>query len=154
MPYPASTKTLETWTQEIDRQFSLVKSSAEQQKALSQAGTLNLDFIRRFFDLLVQTNNFCISVASVPGIAEYAAAQKQGHVADPVAAFTATRNAVIGTLNWLRSNLPSGTFGGNTYALAFMLPTDNTTQISSLTFSAGQTAGYRTVLDTLIGTIS
>lgn len=102
----------------------------------------------------MQTNNFCLSVASVPGIAEYAAAQKQGQVADPVAEFTATRNAVIATLDWLRTNLPAGDFGGNSYALAFMLPADNVTQISSLTFTAAQTAGYRTVLDTLIGTIS
>jgi len=156
MPYPANTKTLQTWVQDVDKQAALIKSAAQQQHAQSLAGTLNMDFVRRFFDLLVQTNVFFVSAATVTGIANYLNTEKQGTVADPVAEFTSMRNAVVATLDWLRTNVPAGDFGTPTvsYKLAFNFPTGNVTPSSPLTFTAAQTAGYRTVLTTLIGTIS
>lgn len=154
MAYPASTKTLQAWVQDVDRQASLVKGQAQQQHAQSAASQLNMDNVRRFFDLLVQTNVFFISAEAVPGIGAYLNEEKQGTVANPVAEFTAMRNAVVGTLDWLRTNVPQGAFGGNNYKLAFLFPAGNLTPSSPLTFTAAQTSGYRTVLDTLIASIS
>lgn len=153
MAYPASTKTLQAWVQEVDQKAILLKSAAQQQHALSLAGTLNMDFVRRFFDLLVQTNVFFTTVSAVDGIGPYVTAEKQDAVADPVAEFTAMRNAVVSTLDWLRTNVPQDAFGGQNYKLAFLFPAGNVTPSSALTFSAAATAGYRTVLTTLIGTI-
>ena len=153
MSYPASTRTLQAWVAEVDRQASVLKSVAGQQRALSQASNLDMDSVRRFFDLLVQSNVFFGQAAAVAGIAAYLNSEKQGTVADPVAEFTTMRNAVTGTLDWLRANVPQGAFGGSDYKLAFAFPADNTTPSSALKFTAAQTSGYVTVLNTLLSTI-
>lgn len=155
MAYPASTKTLRQWLDDVDQQCNLLKNSAQNQRAMSLAGTLDMDWLRRFFDLLVQSNVFFGQAAAVAGLPSYVQAQKQGASgsANPVAEFTAMRAQVVATLDWLRSNVPQGAFGGSNYKLAFAFPADNVTPSAALTFTAGQTAGYRTVLDALIATI-
>lgn len=153
MAYPASTKTLQVWVQDVDRQAAVLKSATQQQHALSLASNLDMDSVRRFFDLLVQSNVFFTSTIGVTGLAEYVNSEKQGTVADPAAEFVTMRNAVVATLDWLRANVPQGTFVSVDYKLAFVFPAGNTTPSTSLKFTAAQTAGYRTVLTTLIGTI-
>lgn len=151
--YPASTKTLAVWLAEIDQKASLLKSQAEQQHAFSNAGQLNMDMIRRFYDLLKSVHVFFTTVAQVDGIAAYATNEKQDEVANPVAEFQAMQAAIANTISWLNSNVPQGAFGGSNYKLGFVFPADNVTPSSSLTFTAVQTAGYRTVLAALINTI-
>lgn len=153
MAYPASTKTLQVWVQDVDRQAAVLKSAAQQQHALSLASNLDMDSVRRFFDLLVQSNVFFTSTIGITGLAAYVNSEKQGAVADPAAEFLTMRNAVVATLDWLRANVPQGTFVSVDYKLAFVFPAGNTTPSTSLKFTAAQTAGYRTVLTTLIGTI-
>lgn len=155
MAYPASTKTLQAWVQEVDRQAALIKNAAQLQRDQSAAGTLNMDNVRRFFDLLVQTNVFFASTVGVAGLANYVNTEKQGTVADPAAEFVAMRNAVVATLDWLRANVPAGNFGNPSvsYKLAFNFPAGNVTPSSPLTFTAAQTSGYRTALDSLLATI-
>lgn len=154
MAYPASTKTLQAWVQEVDQKAGLLKAAAEQQKALSLASNLDMYQVRGFFDTLVQCNVFFVSASAVTGLASYLNTEKGGVVADPVAEFTAMRNAVVSVLDWLRTNVPGGTFDGNNYKLAVLFPAGNSTSSSFLKFTAAQTATYRTVLDTLIGTVS
>ena len=154
MAYPASTKTLQTWVQEIDHQCTLLKGVAQQQKAASQAGTLDVASIVRFFDLLVQSNNFFTQVAGVSGIANYAKTEKGDDNLNPVTEFQAMQAEVVDTLTWIRTNLPSDTFGGKTYALGYELPANNTSPSVILTFTPAQSATYRTQLDALIATIS
>ena len=153
MAYPASTRTLQAWVATVDERAGMLKSAAQQQHTLSNNNALNMDHVRRFFDVLVQANVFFIAASAVAGIAAYLNTEKQGTVADPVAEFTTMRNAVVATLDWLRANVPAGDFGGSSYKLAVNFPTGNVTQSTALTFTAAQTAGYRTVLTSLIGTI-
>lgn len=153
MAYPASTKTMQAWVAEVDEKAAFLKSAAQQQSSLSSGNSLNMDHVRRFFDVLVQMNVLFTLAAAVPGIAAYVTSQKQNAVADPVAEFQAMQAAVVGTLDWLRTNVPGGDFGGTSYKLAFNFPTGNTTPSSALTFTAAQTAGYRTQLTALIATI-
>jgi hypothetical protein len=153
MAYPASTRTLQQWVALVDQQAATIKATAQQQNTFSAAGTLNMDMVRRFFDSLVQTNVFFTQAAAVQGIGAYLNTEKQGTVADPVAEFTTMRNAVVATLNWLRTNVPEAAFGGSNYKLAFAFPADNVTASSALTFTAAQTATYRTALASLIATI-
>jgi hypothetical protein len=153
MAYPASTKTLQQWVADVDRAAAGLKSAAQIQFDKSNAGTLNMDDVRRFFDQLVQANVLFTAAATVTGIGTYLNSEKQGTVADPVAEFTTMRNAVVGTLNWLRTNVPQGAFNSVNYKLAFLFPADNTTVSSSMPFTAANTTGYRTVLTTLMGTI-
>ncbi len=153
MSYPASTKTLQKWVQEVDEKAALLKSVAQQQHSLSDAGQLNMDAVRRFFDLLVSVNVFFISAGNVTGIAAYVTSEKQNQVADPVAEFTAMRSAIVSTLDWLRTNVPGGDFGGTNYKLGFTFPAGNVNQCAPLNFTAGQTSVYRTQLTALIATI-
>jgi hypothetical protein len=154
MSYPASTKTLQKWVQEIDEKAVFLKAAAQQQSSLSSANQLNMDAVRRFFDLLVSVNVYFTSAASVTGLANYLIAEKQNQTADPFGDFTTMRNAVTATLDWLRTNVPEAVFSGSTYKLGFLFPSDNVTASSSLTFTAAQTAGYRTALTSLIATIA
>lgn len=154
MAYPASKKNLADWLAQTDSHFSQLKNAAQIQVDQSLAGTLDMDYIRRFFDVLVQVNNFCNTVKAVPGIAAYVTAQKQSAVADLVAEFNSVQNAVVATLVWLRANLPASNVAGVPYANYLFLPTDNVTPSSALKFSAAQTASYRTALANLIDTIS
>lgn len=153
MAYPASTKTLGQWLDGVDQMAVNLKSAAQLQSSLSSAGNLDMDHIRRFFDQLVQANNFFISAGAVTGIAAYVNTEKQGQVADAAAEFVAMRAQVVATLDWLRTNVPQGSFGGTDYKLAFNFPAGNVTPSSTLKFTAGQTAGYRTALAALIATI-
>lgn len=154
MAYPATTKTLSVWLQEIDQKAALIKQSAQQQHAASSAGQLNMDLIRRFFDLLVSVNAFFVQAEGVPGLAAYVTSEKQSQVANPLAEFTSMRSAIVATLNWLRTNVPAGDFSGQSYKLGYLFPADNTTPSSAITFTALQTATYRTVIQALIDTIS
>lgn len=154
MAYPASTKTLQTWVAEVDQRATMLRRESQRQHDASAAGTLGMDAVRRFFDLLVQVNVFFTQASAVAGIGPYLNGEKQGSVANAVAEFTAMRNAVVATLDWLRANVPQAAFGGGTYKLAFVFPAGNTAPSSSLVFTAAQTAGYRTVLAALIGTVS
>lgn len=153
MAYPASTKTLRDWVKDIDRIAIALKGVAEQQKALSLAGTLNIDIIRRFFDQLVQTNIFFTQAAAVSGIGAYINSEKQGQVANAVTEFQAMQTQVVATLDWLRANVPSGVFQTVSYKLGFVFPAGNVTPSTPITFTAALTAGYRTVLDALIATV-
>lgn len=152
MTYPLSATTLRDRHKNLEATMTLVLTTAQQQKSFSQAGQLNMDMVRRFFDVLVKGNNDILAAAGVSGLADYIATEKGVTSASVTQAFTDIRNAIIATLNWLRTNVPTGTFGGTTYRQAFFFPTDNTTPSSALTFTAGQTAGYVTALDSLLAT--
>lgn len=153
MTYPLTTKTLRTRMTDLEATVTLVLTSAQQQKAFSQAGQLNMDMVRRFFDVLVKGNNDFLAAAGVSGLAAFIAAEKGVTTQQVTDAFTSIRNAIIATLDWLRATNINGTFGGQSYKLAFFFPTDNTTPTTALTFTAGQTATYVTALDSLIATI-
>ena len=153
MAYPASTQNLQDWMAAIDQKAIVVKNEANNQSAASSAGTLNMDMVRRFYDLLKAVNVFYTSAASVTGLANFIITQKQNATADPLGDFTTMQNAIKGTIDWLNTNVPSGTFNSTTYKLGWVFPVDYTTPVSTLTFTALQTAGYRTVLTTLIATI-
>ena len=151
MAYPASQKTLSDWVEEVDRVATNLKSAAQQQHDRSNAGLLSMDDVVRFFNQLVQANVTFIAAEGVSGIGTYLTSEKQG--GNPVAEFTTMRNAVVGTLNWLRTNVPQGTFRSLNWKLGYSFPTDNVTPASALVFTAAETAGYRTALTTLIGTV-
>lgn len=156
MAYPASRKPLYKWLEDVDAKCMLLKSQAQQQSTFSSAGTLTMDMVRRFYDLLKSTYVFCAEAAAVPGIGNYVTTQKQNAVADPVTEFQNMKAQIAATISWLNTNVPQGEFpanSGNEYKLGYLFPADNTTASSSLIYTAAETAGYRTVLANLIATI-
>lgn len=154
MAYPASTKTLRQWLEEIDSRVAALKTVAQNQRSWAAAGTLNMDQVRQFFDYLVQTNVFFAAASSVPGLKAYINAEKQGQTTEPLDELAAVKQQVIATLDWLRDNVPQDAFGGGTYKLAYAFPADNVSYATPLTFAANQTGGYRAVLNTLLATVS
>lgn len=153
MAYPASTRTLQDWVESVDQRATTLKSEAQNQFNAAAAGTLNIDTVRRFYDFLKSTHVFFTTVSGVTGIGPFVTTQKQNAVADPVAEFTAMLNAVKATIDWLHTNLPTGTFSATTYVLGWRTVVDYTSPAITLTFTAGQTATYRTALTALIATI-
>ena len=154
MACPASTKTLRSWLDEIDQKAAVLKQQSQAQFDVSLAGNLDMDQVRRYFDTLVSYNVFFNSAGVVPGLASYVNAEKQGQVADAAAQFVVMQAALVAVLDWLRANVPSAVFGSGTYKLAYTFPIGNTTVSTPLKYTAAETANYRTVLTTLIATIS
>lgn len=153
MPYPASTKTLQTWVQQVDKQALVLANAAQQQHTFSAAGQLSMDLVMRFYNVLKQTHALFTAAAAVSGIAQFLKDQKEDQSLDPVAEFNAMTAQVEAAIDWLNANTPQGSFSGDDYKLAYVFPADYTTPASSLTFTAGQTATYRTVLTALMATI-
>lgn len=154
MTYPLSTISLRDRHKNLEATMTLVQTAAQQQKAFSQSGQLNMDMVRRFFDVLVKGNTDIIAAAAVSGLADFIATEKGVTSASVTQAFTDIRNAIIATLNWLRTNVPTGTFGGTTYRQTVFFPTDNTSYATALTFTSGQTTTYVTALDSLLATFA
>ena len=154
MAYPLSTKSLRQWFEQMESQMSQIKVQAQAQNTASAAGTLSMASVFAFYNLLKASHIFFTQAAAVPGIGAYIKSQKQDVVADPVAEAQGVQSAVANAITWLNTNTPEGTFGVQTYKLAYRFPADNTTAASLLTFTAGQTAGYRTQLTALIATIA
>lgn len=154
MAYPVTTVTLQKWTDDIDTKLLSLQSITTNAKTRSSAGQLNMDDIRRYFDFLVNINNFLLAAVAVSGLPAFLDTAKGGTVPDAVAAITAIQNQIIATLDWLRANVPEGAFGGSQYKLSFAFPTNNTSESVPLTFTAAQTSDFRTALDGLLGTMS
>lgn len=154
MAYPATTKTLGDWLTELDKVTAAVLTMAQDNRSLSASGALTVDRVLRFYDYLKLAHVLFTTVASVPGIVGYVQTEKEQPGMDVVAEFLAMRTQVESTIGWIQANLPQADFGGNSYALAVRLPADFTTPATPLTFTAAQTAPYRTVLNALIATIT
>lgn len=144
MAYPASSKTLAVWLAEIDQKASLLKSASEQQKTFAASSQLNTDMVRRYYDLLKAVHSFFTQAAAVTGIGQYAKDEKGDQGLNPVTEFQAMQAAIVTVRTWIQ---------GQTANLVFVWPDDDTTPSSAATFTAAQTATYRTQLDALIATI-
>lgn len=154
MAYPLSTKSLRQWFEQMESQMSQLKTQAQAQHASALAGTLKMDAILAFYNLLKASHVFFTQVVAVPGIGAYIKSQKQDAVADPVAEALSVQAAVVNAIGWLNTNTPESVFSGQVYKLAYRFPADNTTPASLLAFTAAQTSVYRTQLTALIATIA
>jgi hypothetical protein len=138
------------WEQARQR-ASAVRDAATQARAKSLAGTLDgNDVIHLVAKLGVHKTQFN-EYASLPGIGAYA----QGQLSDPSlnigAEFTSMMNAIDGVLSWVGTNFPKD---ANNWLLFIKFDAVNIGQITYRQFSAGETAGLRTALDTLIAAIN
>lgn len=126
-----------------------VKTSAQNVRTLSAAGTLASSNLLDFVTYLAEARAGLQTCAQVPGIQTYAQEQLEDPSIDLTAEFIAMRDQMDATRTWITTNFPKEATSG--YLLAQTFTADG--RQADRVFTAAQTAGLRTVLDALIATI-
>lgn len=156
MVFPSSTGTHQTSLSEGWQRArfisSGVKAGAVSLRAKSVAGTMTatdiLSYVRQNFDAFTEFG----ALAAISGMTAYAQSQVADGALDIAADFTAMRNAMVGVTNWVLANFPKTPTTNELRAYTFN--GDNSGRLVDVVFSVpANTAGLRTVLDTLIATI-
>lgn len=111
------------------------------------AGPVSGNLIVEFFQRLVAEKTANAASAAVPGIGQWAQDRDGGVDYNVAAEFVAVNAAIDSTGEWITANFPSS--GG--YILKDQLGAGG---VSTRVFSSASTAGFRTVLDSLIATMS
>jgi len=108
----------------------------------------NYQTLRDVYVLLHNASAQLSSLASTPGLAEYAAAQEGDPQYDVVAEFTALQGTIAAVLAWMQSNVPT-----NVTAVS---PANwpSSEGLIATTFTPAQTAGMRTQLAAVVAAIS
>lgn len=146
MAYP--TGVLSTTLQQVDNTMIQLKDFAARQRDRMAAGSVpSTTILDDLFVRLRQAKTQLQSAASVPGLAEYARAQKSSDTLDVVTEFQAVVAAIDAVTAWITANFPKD---ANGFLLARTLgesgPVDRQ-------FTSAATATLRTQLDALIATI-
>lgn len=89
-------------------------------------------------------------VAAIPGLAAYAQEQQNDSGYDVIAEFQTMRAEAVGVRDWIITNFPKDST--NTYIIKDILENDGSITVRQ--FTPAQTAGLRSALNLLIGTIS
>lgn len=145
MAYP--TGLLSLVLEDIDRRAINVKGYCQRTRDQAAAGNIPSATILDVLVRLIQDRTALQSAASTPGIADFARDQKDNQALDVVAEFTAMVAAISGAIEWVTTNFPKD---GGGFLLA---QTFGATGPIDRQFTPAQTAGFRTQLDAVIGTI-
>jgi hypothetical protein len=151
MAFPASTARLAHALENAYATALRIKQQTQQLRTLSAAGPTE----RRAYIALAQQLHGAITtwgtVAALPGIAAYAQAQWGSDQIDVAAEFAAMRAAAVTLRDWILSVFPRDAGTG-----AFLVSSYDTVTGAEtpLTFTAAQTATFRTNADALIGAIA
>jgi hypothetical protein len=146
LAYP--TNSLSLVLEDVDRRCVDLKALCVRRKAdlagSDQPSTLILDLFTR----LRQDRNTLAAAAATSGIGPYAQAQKGDANLDVAAAFNGLLSAIDSVTGWITANFPKDVNG---FLLAKTLGADGPVD---RVFTAAQTAGLRTALDSVIAAIS
>ena len=149
MAYPASTQALAQAVADADRLALQVKYNLQTLVSASAAGatsrTLYVDLLR----ILTNAITGWTRIASMPGIAAYVQEQKSDGNLDVVAEFGAMVTAVTDLRSWIFSAFPVDSGSGAALAETITIEGVRT----SLTFSSGALATFRTKSNTVIALI-
>jgi hypothetical protein len=130
-----------------------IKTQASSLSAQCAAGGLQASAAINFLTLLADSKVKLQQCAAVPGISAYAQAQL-GDVSIATE-FTTMLAAMDAVTAWVTTNFPVATDATNYTSLATMqFDQAGTGRIVQRTFTAGQTAGLKSVLDALVATIN
>lgn len=150
MAYP--TNSLSVVLEDIDRRMMQLKSMAQRSHDTMAAGNVPSASIFDIFIRAKAEKTALQTAAATPGIADYAKPQKDDEFLDVVAEFNGVISAIDNVTNWIATNFPTLTD-----------PISQVKYLSALTlgpngpidrqFTPAQTAGLRTVLQSLIATI-
>ena len=114
----------------------------------SAAGPITYDDIRDLYVFLKNAEAQLVSLAAIPGLSEYAAAQEDGDDYNIGAEFTEMLNAIAAARSWMTANVP-------TTGITAVAPESWTASGSMIatTFASEQTAALRTNLQTIVNAI-
>jgi hypothetical protein len=126
-----------------------VKGQAQNLVSLASGGTLNGQQIVNVPSWLNLQNTQLTALAATPGLAAYAQAQLGNATFDIAAAFSAMQSAITATVQWIVSNFPKDAGNFLNYATF-----DGSGNVVFTVFTAGQLAGFISVLNALIATIN
>ena len=146
MAYP--TGMLSLTLQDIDRRAASLKAYCQRASDSMLAGNIGSATVFDLFIRLKGDRAVFSAAASVPGLADYAKIQKNSPNLDVVAEFTSMLSAIDGVTTWISTNFPKD---GSGFLLA---QTWGANGPVDRTFAPAVTAGLRTQLATLIGSIS
>lgn len=116
-------------------------------KAQLAASGADYAYLKSIVRLLVNANNQFDTLKSTPGLAAYAQEQENDPTYDVAAEFTAMQSAITGAIAWMDANVPTSVTVGAP-------STWGEGSIITNTFTAGQTAGLQTAIQSVIDEIS
>lgn len=147
MAFPSAShrRSLATALERAQSQADSLKRLATSYKASLAAGPVTGSYVLGVLDTLRSSRDVFTETAGLAGISEYAQAQLGQTVSSEFAAMT---SAIDNSGSWIMANFPKDGAG-------FLLERTFAADGSRVerTFTAAQTAGLRTLLDTLIATI-
>lgn len=149
MSFPASQDTLAGALSDASSVANRLKFLAQQLRDASAAGATGRAAYLNLQARLSEGITRWATLAAVPGLAAYAQAQYGNASLDIAAEFTAMRNAAITLRDWIHTNFPKD--AGSGAALVYTYTQQGVP--SELTFSIGQTAGFRTQADAFAATV-
>lgn len=125
--------------EDVDRRMLEVKALAERARTQLATDTQSTYIVDLFIRLRAARLEFA-DAAAVPGIADYARAQKNDPNLDAVTEFQSVMAAIDDITSWITGNFPKD---GQGYLLAKQFTQDGTVDRS---FAPGNTATLRTLL--------
>ena len=152
MAFPAYNGTKQHLDEVLARVRSLahtIKTSSQQLRDASAAGSIIARRIVNHCDSLAQINDQLNTLKAVPGIGDYAKEQFNDANIDIAAEFTAMQNALASTVSWIATNMPKETVTNRWLSVEELVDGKRVDR----TLTTAQTAGLRTQLDALIATI-
>lgn len=145
MAYP--TGTLGIVLSRVDERIASLKQLCIRTRDRAAAGPIVATVIIDTFIHLQDERNALLQARSVPGLAEYARAQKGNDTLDIVAEFNAVITAIEAASSWISSNFPAD---ANGFLLRETLGANSPVDRS---FATAATAGFRSSLQAIIDRI-
>lgn len=127
-----------------------IKSRATALRNAAQAGSIGSSAILDFATMLADAKLALQRSASTGGIAAYAQEQVNDNTINVATEFSTMMASLDSITSWITINFPKD---GNGFLLAVQFAGDGTGRTTDRQFTAVQTAGLRTALDSLIATI-
>lgn len=149
MAFPTN-RTRRSLAAALDRaqsQADTIKRLSESANVSMAGGAVTSSFVLSMLANLRAAKDVFDETSALPGMAAFALAQLNDNI-DVIAGFLAMTNALTAAGAWIIQNIPKAADGA--LKLEDMDAFGNRTE---RTFSTAQTAGLRTLLDTLIATI-
>ena len=136
----------------IDTALYAMRSYLSEAITVMAAGNVSIDYVLSIHNSLENTQNTLTANKSVPGLAAYAQRIKGDNNLNVATEFTTVETEIANAKTWMVNNLPkeSATGQGWLHYMRF----DGSGNLVKATFTPAQTAQFRTVLQTLVNTVS
>lgn len=153
MAFPASGGTIEALSDALNRTRALARAAKLTSVSLRDASAAGPIVARRAVQVMEELssiNDQFNVLKAVPGLGDYAKAQYADANFNIATEFTTMQNALVACVNWITTNIPKDTVSSRWILVEEIVDGKRVDR----TLTTVQTAGLRTVLDTLIASIN